>query len=51
MMDILNPQLDIGDKIMYVVIVPIQIEQGHRDEFLEALMVDAKGANEESPVA
>ena len=49
MMDILNPQLDIGDKIMYVVIVPIQIEQGHRDEFLEALMVDAKGANEDEP--
>ncbi|MBC8280301.1 MAG: antibiotic biosynthesis monooxygenase [Chloroflexi bacterium] len=34
---------------MYVVIVPIQIEQGHRDEFLEALMVDAKGANEDEP--
>ena len=34
---------------MYVVIVPIQIEQGHRDEFLEALMVDAKGANNDEP--
>ena len=34
---------------MYVVIVPIQIEHGHRDEFLEALMVDAKGANEDEP--
>jgi len=34
---------------MYVVIVPIQIEQGHRDEFLEALIVDAKGANEDEP--
>ena len=34
---------------MYVMIVPIQIEQGHRDEFLEALMVDAKGANEDEP--
>ncbi len=34
---------------MYVVIVPIQIEQGHREEFLEALMVDAKGANEDEP--
>ena len=34
---------------MYVVIVPIQIEQGHRDEFLEALMGDAKGANEDEP--
>ena len=38
-----------GDFDMYVVIVPIQIEQGHRDEFLEALMVDAKGANEDEP--
>ena len=34
---------------MYVIIVPIQIEQGHRDDFLEALMVDAKGANEAEP--
>ena len=34
---------------MYVVIVPIQIEQGHRDEFLEALIVDAKGANNDEP--
>ena len=34
---------------MYVVIVPIQIAQGHRDEFLEALMVDAKGANNDEP--
>ena len=34
---------------MYVVIVPIQIEQGRREEFLEALMVDAKGANENEP--
>ena len=34
---------------MYGVIVPIQNEQGHREEFLEALMVDAKGANENEP--
>ena len=34
---------------MYVVIVPIQIMEGHRDEFLEALMVDAKGANNDEP--
>ena len=34
---------------MYVIIVPIQIAQGHREEFLEALMVDAKGANNDEP--
>ena len=42
-----NQPVEIGN--MYVIVVPIQIMEGHREEFLEALMVDAKGANNDEP--
>ena len=34
---------------MYIIIAPIQIKDGHRDAFLEAMLDDAKGSvNHES---
>jgi len=29
---------------MYVILVPIQIKDGHKQEFIEAMLDDAKGS-------
>ncbi len=34
---------------MYVIIAPIQIKDGHRDEFIEAMLDDAKGSVRDEP--
>ena len=34
---------------MYVIIAPIQIKDGHRDAFLEAMLDDAKGSVNHEP--
>ena len=34
---------------MYVIIAPIQIKSGHKEEFIEALIYDAKGSVNDEP--
>ena len=34
---------------MYVIIAPIQIKDGHKDEFIEALLEDARGSVNDEP--
>ncbi len=34
---------------MYVIIAPIQIREGHREEFIEAIIDDAKGSVNDEP--
>ncbi|PKB71281.1 MAG: hypothetical protein BZY87_06155 [SAR202 cluster bacterium Io17-Chloro-G6] len=34
---------------MYVIVAPLQIKEGHKAEFLEALMEDARGSNNDEP--
>ncbi|MCZ6677513.1 MAG: putative quinol monooxygenase [Candidatus Poribacteria bacterium] len=34
---------------MYVIVEPIQIKEGHRDAFIEALLDDAKGSMNNEP--
>ena len=34
---------------MFVIIAPIQIKEGHRDAFVEAMIDDAKGSVENEP--
>ncbi len=34
---------------MYVIVVPLQIKEGHKEEFVEALLEDAKGAVSDEP--
>ncbi|MDE0186435.1 MAG: putative quinol monooxygenase [Candidatus Poribacteria bacterium] len=34
---------------MYVIIAPIQIKDGHRDAFIEAMLDDAKGSMKNEP--
>ncbi len=34
---------------MYVIIAPIQIKDGHKDEFIEAMLDDARGSVENEP--
>lgn len=34
---------------MYVIIVPIQIKEGHKQEFVEAMLDDAKGSLNNEP--
>ena len=34
---------------MYVIIAPIQIKEGHREEFIEAMLDDAKGSVNDEP--
>ena len=29
---------------MYIIVAPIQIKEGHKDEFMEAMLDDAKGS-------
>lgn len=34
---------------MYIIVAPIQIKEGHKDEFIEALLDDAKGSVNDEP--
>ena len=34
---------------MYIIVAPIQIKEGHKDEFIEALLEDAKGSVNDEP--
>ena len=34
---------------MYVIIAPIQIKEGHKDAFIEAMLDDAKGSMANEP--
>ncbi len=34
---------------MYVILAPVQIKPGHKEEFLEAIIGDAKGSVENEP--
>jgi len=34
---------------MYVIIVPLQIKEGHKEEFVQALLEDAKASVENEP--
>ena len=34
---------------MYVIIAPVQIKEGHKDEFIEALLEDARGSVNDEP--
>lgn len=34
---------------MYVIVAPIQIKPEHREEFIEAMLLDAKGSVENEP--
>lgn len=34
---------------MYVIIAPIQIKDGHKDEFIEAMLDDARGSVQNEP--
>ena len=34
---------------MYVIHAPIQIKEGHADEFIQAMLLDAKGSVENEP--
>ena len=34
---------------MYVIIAPIQIKDGHKDEFIEAMLDDARGSVKNEP--
>ena len=34
---------------MYVIVAPIQIKQGHKDEFIEAMLGDARGSVNDEP--
>ena len=34
---------------MYIIVAPIQIKEGHKDEFIEAMLDDAKGSVNDEP--
>ena len=34
---------------MYIIIAPVQIKEGHKDEFIEAMLDDAKGSVNDEP--
>lgn len=34
---------------MYVIVAPIQIKQGHKEEFIQAMLEDAKGSVSNEP--
>jgi quinol monooxygenase YgiN len=34
---------------MYVIVAPLQIKEGHKEEFLQALLEDARGALNDEP--
>ena len=34
---------------MYVILAPVQITEGHREEFIEAMLEDARGSVNEEP--
>ena len=34
---------------MYVIVAPIQIKEGHKDEFIEAMLGDARGSVNDEP--